>query len=536
MSKAKEQSTEIAQFNASKVLNRITWLADQGCKFNFDVDLEVKRLQKLSPSWKPEYAKKAADPPMRGGTVRTDSECSTLLEVPLNEVLAEANRINADNDDFLVEKDPFHGLSLYKPVRAFSALINAAKANNYPEAAWGTFLLSNGRQHDKAKFSALIAERLLTFTDDVLSSLVYSISNWLLNTSPTLAKSYSNTFYTLILKLINVLKQIPDSGKSNIVRGNRAPNWSSEAINSPTGKITEALFTDPKLSDLKEGGGLPVDWVQLIMNLLSLENDLRRHVLAILAYKFCWLYKIDPSWTDRNLIYVLNGNNLEDKNSIWSGFFSSAAIPQPELYERIKSNLLELAIGNDIARRSRSKVIAAILLDAWGNTKENDNLSYLTDNEFGDTLLNANDSFRCDVLWYVQQWSQSKMKSDIDWYALLPKFLIETWPRQISVKTSAVSSQLIDLAFSQTDRFPEIVEAIKPLLTYIDQGNLFIPETELFDKYPNQILDLFTAVLPNDLNVWPYNMDEILQKIANSDEHISMNEKYLDLVQKFHTR
>ncbi|TFH41811.1 MAG: hypothetical protein E4H01_14370, partial [Lysobacterales bacterium] len=56
-----KQDTGFEGHQAWEALNRITWLANQGCKFKFNLKTETKRLREKAIKWKPEFADKATD-------------------------------------------------------------------------------------------------------------------------------------------------------------------------------------------------------------------------------------------------------------------------------------------------------------------------------------------------------------------------------------------------------------------------------------------------------------------------------------------
>jgi hypothetical protein len=136
-------------------------LAEKGCTFTFDLQAKTKILQGKAVGWRPEYASRAAESrEVRGGSVRRETQYAPLLHEPLSFILSSAIALSGKAENFLVEKDPFAGLCIDRPVLAFRALSNAANRDDYPEWAWQTFLCSESRKNDKFKFSALIAERL----------------------------------------------------------------------------------------------------------------------------------------------------------------------------------------------------------------------------------------------------------------------------------------------------------------------------------------------------------------------------------------
>lgn len=540
---ADEDDAEFEEHKAWVTLNRLHWLTNKGCKFTFDLDAETKKLQSFTTKWKPEYAEKAAESMEgRGGWVKTETEHSTLLYEPLDSILAKASELSGKTEDFLVENDPFAGLSAEHPVRAFSALTDAAKRDEYPEWAWRTFLNAEARKSDKPKFSALIAERISRYPNDAVAEFVHPASDWILNISQHLSFNFPQSFDRIISKLINVLgSQLPCSN-SGIVRGNKEPDWTMEAINAPAGKIAEALFNDPRKNDLKVGGGFPADWLLSVDNLLSLNGDLRRHALVIFAHNMNWFYAIDPIWTEANILSVLDKGDKSDRFAIWSGFFWGGKVPNQKLYMRLKPNLLAFANKRNLPRRGYGKELAGIILAGWGSTHEETGERCISNSEMHDVLLHTDDEFRSHILWRVERWSETqKNAAGEKWSAMLPELLRDVWPRQKSAKTSIISTRLCDLAFSNVERFPEIAEIVLPLLTTIDRDHLMLPnlrksKDNIVDLYPQQTLALLHAVLPDNVTAWPYGIEATLKRIGEADESLRSDEKLLELNRKWNAR
>lgn len=327
---------------------------------------------------------------------------------------------------------------------------------------------------------------------------------------------------------------------SAIVRDSKEPDWTMEAINAPVGKIAQALFNDPRTDGLKTGGGFPAEWLGYTNDLLLLPGDMRRHALVIFAHNLNWFHAIDPEWAESNVLSVLDGDNQDDRNAVWSGFFWGANIPYPKLYTRLKPSFLGLAKGRSLSRRGYGEVLAAIILDGWARTDEETGERLISNDEMRDVLLRAGDEFRSHILWQAERWSQAKDAGE-KWSERLPELLRDVWPRQKSAKTPTISIRLCELAFSNAERFPEMAEIILPLLTTIDRDHLMLPNLRkskdtIVDLYPDQTLALLHAVLPDNVAAWPYDIEPTLQRIGEADASLTRDERLLELNRKWNSR
>jgi len=538
-----EDDAEFEEHKALASLDRLHWLANKGCEFTFDLNAETKKLQRQTTKWKAEYAAKAADSlEGRSGWVKTETEYTALLYEPIGNILAKAHELSGRAEDFLVENDPFAGLSTERPVRAFSVLSNAAKRDEYPVWAWRTFLNAEVRKDDPSKFLALIAERISRYPDHAVAELVLPASDWMLNISQRLASSFPQTFDRIMSKLINVLRLQPPGSNTTIIRGNKEPDWTMEAINAPVGKIAQALFNDPRNNDLLVGSGFPSEWLVYVDKLLSLNGDLRRHVLVIFAHQMNWFYVIDPIWTESNLLTILDKGDESDRFAMWSGFFWGAKLPNQKLYMRLKPNFLAVAKQRSLPHSGYSDVLTGIILAGWGSTHEGTGNRLISNTEMHDVLLNTGDEFRSHILWQVERWLAIKENGTGEkWSVMLPEFLRDVWPRQKSVKTPTISARLCDLAFSNAEHFTELAEIVLPLLTTIDREHLMLhnlheSQDNIVDLYPAHTLAILHAVLPDNVTFWPYGIETILRRIGEAEESLKSDERLLELNRKWNSR
>jgi hypothetical protein len=531
------------KWNAYNSLNRITWLAKHECNFSFDFEVEVNRLKHIVPFWKPEDAKKAASSnEIRGGLVSTDPEYSSLLSIPLESVLTKALEVRNDNNDYLTEKDPFSGLSEHHPVLAIRALTHVGRSNEYPQWAWSTFLHSEGRKKDKPKLTALIAERLSRCPDSNIIDFIHPASLWVLQTSKQLASEYPHTFDKIIFKLIKVIQLLPLTKRTGIVRGNREADWANEAINAPAGIIAEVIFNHPKMQLQRNSDGLPFEWRKIAKSLLALSNDSYRYVLVIFCRNINWLYAVDPDWTERNLLSVLDENNKDNQAAFWAGFFWRAHVPKQPLYIRLKSYLLNLTKQQSLANNKYRNIHARIILAGWGNTNTDTQERLITNDEMRKQILDGGDDFRSSILRQIKHWSNdTENAAHIDWSEQLLEFFRDVWPRQKAVKTASLSASLCDIALVDRDCFSKRIEIILPLLTTIHADTLYSCNLqnlnkEIAEKHPAQTLELLDTILPDDAAGWPSFTGEILQKIYDADIRFHSDERLLELSRKWNAR
>ena len=525
-----EPADQYERRRAADSLNCICWLHSQGCLFEFDIESESAKLHQLAPEWRPEYAKAAvASTEPRGGIVTTNTDFDELLNVRLGEILDKAKKIREQPDDLLVDKNPFAGLASARPVMTLSALSLAAKKDDYPKWAWHILLTQDTRKTDKPKFSALIAARLARLPRPVLAENIHSVCDWLLITGKAILNSFPTHFATLWDQLVSVLQSNPEIAKSGIVRGSRQPDWPFEALNAPVGKLAQVLLNN---STLDETENFASHWIARINELLSLAGDLRRHALVMFSHHLNWFFGLDPEWTERNLLIAAQNQNRDDHNAFWAGFLWAGQRPDPDLFNRIKPQLLMLTKDSNFATHQN---VAGLILSGWLNIDGVVQSRSVTDKEMRDVLISASDDFRGHVLWHLENITEKQPPDN--WSEQLSAFLTQVWPRQKSVKTPLMTAKLCNLALAATAVFPDVIDAILPLVTKLDEharhGLILLNETV---RDPEKTLALLFAVLPENASIWPYGIDRFLEEIPTQRPLLLNDPRLIELKRRWNSR
>jgi SIR2-like domain len=535
----REMKSEYTERRSRESLLCIHWLSQEGCNFSFDLQAESAKLQLLAPEWKQQHATKAAASlESRSGTVQTITDYSGLLGEPLGNLLAKARELSGRDFDSFVEKDPFNGLSSARPVRAFSALCNAAKDGEFPELFWRTFLYSAAREKDRPRFKALVAGRIANLPTNFLMELIHPVSDWLLKSSKILFASYPENFEKVWSKIIEAMRGESVIAKTAIARGNKEPAWATEALNSPVGKLAQATMNDPKKEGLKAGKGFPVQWTNRVEELLDLPGDNRRYALVMFAFNLNWFFYVDPTWTENNFLSVLE-NDDNDKEALWEGFFWAAKVPDKKLYFRLKPSLLNLVLSNHAVSRREINVLSGILLAGWGRIYGKTGKRFITNKEMRNILLNADDDFRGQIIRHLERWSSGRENDD--WRNKLPIFFAEVWPRHKKARSPRISAKLCDLVFSDDAIFSIVADTILPLLTRVETDGFFLPhlrdtKSEIIEKFPEKMLALLWAVLPENATKWPYRIGDVLPKIEEALPSLQKDSRLIELNRRWNAR
>ena len=523
-------------------LERLQWLADNKCRFSFDVQDEIARRCPAAPGWKPAYASHAAESrEMRGGWVRTNTEHGVLLREPIKSILSKARELSGRSEgNTLEERDPFAGLCAERPVRAYRALTVAARRNDYQEWAWKTFLESDARKKDKPKFSATIAERLCRCPDEFLARLRYPLTWWLREVGKVLSREYPRSFDKVTSKLIDVLHHKPLESSSAVAVASRGRDWVMEAINSPVGYIGMAVLQDSRLKAIDGGVAASANWLGQLARLLDLSGDSRRYAITIISRDLDWFHHLVPEWTDCHLLSILDSDDNEDREAFWAGFLWNPRVTSAALFLRLKPAFLKLVKEKESSGEGRVQSLASLTLSGWVTPTAKEDERLISNAEFRDALLHGRDEFRSQVLWQIERGLDDEEKRG---YRLnrAAEFFENVWPREKAVKSPTMSIRLCELLLSNSETLSKLVDIVLPFLTKITRGvsiDLLLSGKggDIIDKHPGRLLTLLHAVLPDEVSDWPYGVEDVLEKIGAADATLLSDTRLQRLKRKWNAR
>jgi hypothetical protein len=180
----------------------------------------------------------------------------------------------------------------------------------------------------------------------------------------------------------------------------------------------------------------------------------------------------------------------------------------------------------------------------WRGTHEGeDGERLVSDREFREVLLCSNSDFRSHVLWTLDRWANEKQVDDTEnkWGPLSVGLLRDVWPRQKTIQNSTMTIRLCDFVFSSKDRFPELPRICLPYQTrldsrhYLDVDRLSTADG-VTEKHPGSVLDILSAVLPDDVHSWPYGIEGVLDRLSKPELGLLSDRRLVELNRKWDSR
>jgi hypothetical protein len=501
-------------------LNRVMWLHKQGCIFSTKVETALARLRKVVPQWTPENAHDAADSREgRGGIVVTDTSFGDLANIPISELIPSAIQGQRRVWGRSLELDPFAGLCEKRPVRVLAGLRYELSKGNDVAAPWTQFLYSAARRSDKPKVATLIARRLQTLPQPALDAIVTPATYWLESVHKPLSERDREACQMLFDKLLDTLASRPASAEPKTLTPGESREWLGRSV---AGSLAGTLLGDTTVAGLGPDGILPDAWLAKAERVLSLPGDHGRFGLVQFARLLGWLHHRAATWSERHIVSKMLGDGT-NRDAALSGFFSNPQVGDKQLYLLLKPLLIDLSMDKEHSQRGHTQAIVAFFVSGWLTT-EDDNKRWLSDDEFRRVVSYAPDALRTDVLWQVG-WFEFSNKI---------RFLQRVWPLHLAVRTPTVVGQLCTLAFDDEKHFPELVRAILPLVvdSQIGRAAWQLPHGKIESiskNYPDQLLGLLAAVLPEEVAQWPYGVDHILEQLIKAKPRLTTDQRMIRL-------
>lgn len=537
LSQGREIETEDernCQWQAYGVLNRITYLQENGCEFKGDVSEVITAFSKLVPEWNAANAKKSIEEDRTGVySVKTDKTSEVLESLPIRNVLEVArNERGRSGEDFRVEMNPWRGLCEKKPIRALRVLSLAIEGGDYAQIEWSDLFSS---LKSKPKLNYLLGCKFSSYPDQFFIENIYPLSSWFQERYEFLSTEHPKVGEKLFYRFISVFSPPIELTKTGIVRDAHSKiDWGMEAINSPVGNIAEALFNDPGCDNFDK------KWQDKIEALLALKNTNKCYVLNTFSKRLGWFNYINEEWTDKYLFPIFFKGKPEQKKAIRQGFFKYQRSIDAELLEKISPALLNQIEQLDSDDDYQESLVAFLLL-GWV-TRDGSDARILSSEKVREIILASNASFRERVLWQLEIW-YSKREKNNNWLNEVEVFFTEVWPKHKWIRSSKVTENICDILFEREDKFEVLFQTTGGLLSELtNQWNVsFIYEMlkreesearKILENHTQSVLKLFFKVLPEDSVSWPYQTKHILTDMLEYDATLSSTMEYVDLIRR----
>ncbi|WP_419835398.1 SIR2 family protein [Endozoicomonas atrinae] len=523
------------RYKAQRSLKRLLWLKEQGCSLSERCLQKISELQAVIPDEKFENIELDSGFISRLYAVTDDYSFGNLLSLRMSELIPVTDRLRGQNNDFSTDNKPFAGLALEHGWLAFMALSLSAEKGEYPERAWCEYLSPHVRENAKEQPISHIANLLSCCPLAVSEEFLYNVTDWFYAKGQELITLHPPTYKQLFQQIIKLIQHNSRKLKNRYAEG-MVSDWLNTAINSPVGKLAEALIQSLNFNTVEQEKQLPEWWVQAASSLLSLKHNISALSIAVFTQRLSWFYYVSPEWTRTHLFSVLTGTHVDNRNAFWCGFLTNPQASN-KLLSELKPALYEVAVNAQFRKHGYdSRNISGLILLEWRACQEQ--VSEPGNNqELKELLLQVDEHLAADFLINIESWCNDDEYGS-EWQSLAIAFFKEVWPRQKCMRTPKLSASLFELIFSSKTLFETLYSIILPKLSGVER--LYISHlthlNEIFSNFPYEALEVFHKILPSDVYNWPFDMADTIKALLDSDGSIKHAPKMIELKRKWDSR
>lgn len=518
------------------------WLTLQGCALTHEQTVQLSDMISLIPDWNELWAENFTTKHHgRFGCVGTDDTPDTIINIPVNKIIEQATvDLKRDFEGF-TEKRPFTGLVRENPRKALAALTCSARKNKYPQTFWSV-LISEWPEETKPRLLRVFLHRLYRLPHTAIRELRFEVGRWIEN---RLLSAFIfdkvlawKTFDHLVSGLISEDGIATKSGlgetriNNEIVK--RSRRTVSHAINGPIGKATEGLIRILSFLKLDQGHEIPKEIKTRLESLINATGEGGDHAVIILTRQISWLYYLDPQWVMKQIMPWFNFKHPAAEPA-WNGYLSAARFLPQEVGNTLKPLLLELfpTIYQWSWDRDLAKIAAQMIAEL--TIFREDESDGISTKEARRCLRNMNDKNRQDVVFWLGKIGQ---RDENNWLTKVIPFIDTTWPRERKLRTSTLVSSWASLLAGTGDDFPIVLNSVRRFLVPVQGEKHWLnrlsreikEEQPLTATYPEPVLELLDAVIPNSTQDIPYNLEQTLSLIEETDSSLVRDHRFLRLI------
>ncbi len=210
------------------------------------------------------------------------------------------------------------------------ALTKLTEEGEWPAARWRAALHVWSAEFKLRQQSWNGAAPLLkSASNEILQNIAHSVAWWLDESSKTV-EGNENTLIELCQRILNL--QLDPSSSTVQVSEESTERPVNEAINHPVGLVTQALLNLCFRRKLNDDDDLPLDIKPLFTQMCNPQIEQFRYGRVLLGSRLIWLFRVDQSWTEQNLLPLFDWKNNEaEAKMVWEGYLCFARLFRPLL-------------------------------------------------------------------------------------------------------------------------------------------------------------------------------------------------------------
>lgn len=503
---------------------RLTKLNSSGCVLG---KLATARLTKISntyPNWQLATNERDEFSLWMGGNDDSDYDDSREVDIaPRNRKDLVAWLNNSIPSGRHLYEDTWQDVCRTRFFHSLLALNDLAQNSVWPEARWREALQIWSEDGMVSRSWRYAAPLVQIMPDAVIKVIARDVTWWLEAISKVI-----DVHENLLLDLCVRVLELPLETNSNLritSGGVEIEDIVGSAINHPIGLVTRALINlwlkeNPSDNDL-----LPDILKTIFTKLCDVHVDRFRHGRVLLGTRLIAFFRVDRSWTERNLLPLFDWCNPVEARATWKGFLWSPRLYQPLLIA-FKPQFLETAKNYANLGDHAQQFSAFLTYAALGPT---DGFSVDDFRSAIGALPKKGLEESAQALYQALEGSGDQREDY--WKNRVQPFWQQIWPKSRHLATGRLAESLTRLVIASRGEFPAALAAVQDWLQPIEHLHHVIhllADSELCRRFPTEALQLLSKVIADQ--AWaPRELEKCLNMLEKNSSTIAQDDEYLRL-------
>lgn len=299
-----------------------------------------------------------------------------------------------------------------------------------------------------------------------------------------------------------------------------------DAVNSPIGRLTQALLTDIDWCR-KEGGTINAELLKRLVDVASIEGGQGVFGRAVLIRDAAFVLSIDGEAVTGLLDAALAGESVE------AAALRSVLVHQANLSSTISQVFCKHILlgvteigGRDLSSRAAAAKIMAPALsiirqepnaETWGISLEQTDLA----------LKKGPPALRVDAVRLLAQWIHEIEGGPAEAWRTSIGPLLARWSRDRELYERELTQHFAELAIASAEAFPEALNQLLPYLTRLHgRGSFYaIDSSEIPEKFPSETLTLLWALFGPGCTSSLYGVPKVLDRMIKAKPSIEVDRR-----------
>jgi hypothetical protein len=359
-----------------------------------------------------------------------------------------------------------------------------------------------------------------TMPDTMVQELARGVTWWLQAASKSIDRHEA-----ILLHMCQRVLDLPLDEDSGIRGGDGEAIQQpvTEAINHPTGHVTQALINLWFKREPNDGDGLPADIGPLFTQLCDVRVQRFRHGRVLLASRLIALFRVDRPWTEQCLLprFDWTVDPMEAK-AAWEGFLWSPRLYGPLLLA-FKPQFLDTARHYGELGKHAQQFAAFLTYAALGPVD-----GYTAEEWRAALAALPQEGLQESAQALAQALEGAADQREEYWKNRIQPFWQDVWPKSRDLATPVITESLARLCIAAGSEFPAALTAVLDWLRPIEHPYYVIHrlhESRLCGRFPIHALQLLAAIVSDQ----PWGTPELgqcLDLIVQSDASLPQHASY----------